>query len=635
MNKRSRKTKGLSHRLIALLLCCFCLLAAMPGGAVAFATDAEPAAAESAAVQPAESQSEGSAASETSQEPESTVEPSAEATEPAVEPSAETTESAAEPTESAEESVEKSAADRLFERLVACATMDELNDALDNLTDEEQDLLDQFTEEQNAELEAKMESLGGYAVDTLDNRTLSIQQGGSASVEIDNMSSLLSYTCADNTGAYVPGITASLERGARNQVKGYKVTVDTSVAQGTYTLTVNYKVSDWFFGWFSTPKSDTVTVTVTEAKEENAQVYYLKTPTSDPDSNDTSEWGSCIGNNGRVKIGGATWVNNKNVFNPGTYVTDMPEGVEKQADGSWFMPKSNYNEHYKTIFRAYKTQLENELSVELEENDIEAIYLIPYKISKENGTSPDKHIDCKVSIKTSKVYAAVFWVETPNGEMTQVDAKNYKKTDGVAKTNKAPTDNNGKYPATMEVDGVTYKFDGWYNEAGEKISDDDWAYTPTEAELADGTVNFYAKYVEAYTTVTVGKVVSGNMGDQNKEFTFTVDGNSKTDEAKTFKLKHGNQKEITVGVGDIITITETSADGYTASYQIDEEEARTGNAAIIEVGQDGAKVVFTNTKDVTIDTGVVLDKLPYILILVIVAAGIVVVSRRRKSRAED
>ena len=39
MNKRSRKTKGLFHRLIALLLCCICLITAMPVSAIALETD--------------------------------------------------------------------------------------------------------------------------------------------------------------------------------------------------------------------------------------------------------------------------------------------------------------------------------------------------------------------------------------------------------------------------------------------------------------------------------------------------------------------------------------------------------------------------------------------------------------------
>lgn len=54
MNKRSRKTKGLSHRLIALLLCCVCLIAAMPISAIALAADATPVVEEIAIEKPTE-----------------------------------------------------------------------------------------------------------------------------------------------------------------------------------------------------------------------------------------------------------------------------------------------------------------------------------------------------------------------------------------------------------------------------------------------------------------------------------------------------------------------------------------------------------------------------------------------------
>ena len=52
MNKRSRKTKGLSHRLIALLLCCVCLIAAMPISAIALEADATPVVEEIATEKP-------------------------------------------------------------------------------------------------------------------------------------------------------------------------------------------------------------------------------------------------------------------------------------------------------------------------------------------------------------------------------------------------------------------------------------------------------------------------------------------------------------------------------------------------------------------------------------------------------
>ena len=58
MNKRSRKTKGLSHRLIALLLCCVCLIAAMPISAIALEADATPVVEEIATEKPTESTGE-------------------------------------------------------------------------------------------------------------------------------------------------------------------------------------------------------------------------------------------------------------------------------------------------------------------------------------------------------------------------------------------------------------------------------------------------------------------------------------------------------------------------------------------------------------------------------------------------
>lgn len=52
MNKNNRKKKGLSHRLIALLLCCVCLIAAMPISAIALEADATPVVEEIATEKP-------------------------------------------------------------------------------------------------------------------------------------------------------------------------------------------------------------------------------------------------------------------------------------------------------------------------------------------------------------------------------------------------------------------------------------------------------------------------------------------------------------------------------------------------------------------------------------------------------
>ena len=54
MNKKSWKTRMISRRLIALLLCCICLMGVAPISAIALEADAAPAAEETAAVEPME-----------------------------------------------------------------------------------------------------------------------------------------------------------------------------------------------------------------------------------------------------------------------------------------------------------------------------------------------------------------------------------------------------------------------------------------------------------------------------------------------------------------------------------------------------------------------------------------------------
>ncbi len=330
-----------------------------------------------------------------------------------------------------------------------------------------------------------------FNVQTIAVATYTIVQGGSQTVTVSNMS-----TRGFNYSSEQSGITASTS--GSGSAKGYTISVASSVPAGTYTLTVTYRKSN-----SSNSYTDTLTIHVTAAGSEQALVYYLKTPTSNPDSNETGEWCSSAIGTGTVNTASATWINNKNIFTPGSYVTGMPSGLTAQGDGSWKLTKQAYPTDFSAIFNAYKTKLQEELKVTLTEDDIEAIYLTPYKISKNNGSTPDKHIDCTISIKTKNVFSAVFWVDFPDGTRKQADAKNYKMTNGtaetIAKTTKAP--DGGTYPETMTVDGVEYTFDGWYNENGDKIDDSSWPYAPNETELADGTVNFYAHYTEKQVTL--------------------------------------------------------------------------------------------------------------------------------------
>lgn len=150
----------------------------------------------------------------------------------------------------------------------------------------------------------------------------------------------------------------------------------------------------------------------------------------------------------------------------------------------------------------------------------------------------------------------------------------------------------------------------------------------------------------------VSKTVTGNLGDKNKYFEFKVTltgeegktyadsyavsgannaGNPTSVEVKagekkeyTFKLKHGDTIRIkNLPYNVTYTVTETAAEGYTTT--------KDGDTGSISAADQTA--AFTNTKDGSIDTGVVLNNMPYILVLAVLAAGVAVFIIRK--RRED
>lgn len=147
----------------------------------------------------------------------------------------------------------------------------------------------------------------------------------------------------------------------------------------------------------------------------------------------------------------------------------------------------------------------------------------------------------------------------------------------------------------------------------------------------------------------VSKTVIGNLGDKNKYFKFTVtltgeegktyadsyevtggsaDANNpttvKVGTSTTFKLKHGDTITIAnLPYGVTYTVTETAAEGYTTE--------KTGDTGKINAADQAAE--FTNTKAGEVDTGVVLNNMPYILVLAVLAVGVAVFIIRK--RRED
>ena len=569
-----------------------------------------------------------------------------------------------EPTEGEEQIIYTTDAqtpEALYERLMAVTSLEEMNSLLENLTGEQNAMLDEFSEEQNAALEAKMAELGAYEISTLANRELKITQGGSASVTVSKNTNI--YDVKSELTNPATGEKPDISFSRNDSWRGYTVRVGAGVPAGAYTFTVTYSTrsyyfDDWQWKYTETEHTDTVTVTVEEAQPEEAMVFYLKTPTSDPDSNAQSQWGLTVGN-GSVKTNGATWTDNKNIFSPGAYVVSMPVGMVKQDDGSWYLPRKatdsngneiDYSSHYSAIYNAYKSELEKELKIALTSvNDIEAIYLIPYKISRNNTSTPDKHIDCIISVKTTKAFTARFWVKTPGADRyTLVDSRNYRMEDSVGITDKAPT-NGGEYSEIITTADGVYRFDGWYNENKEKVSDDAWPYPPNSTELNDGAVDFYAHYTPAEATLTIKKVVDGNMADHGKTFTFTYyyEGMEVSAENAKFELKHNEETTLNVPYGTTITITETAGGcGTSWSYTYKDANEKDVVGSALEISEDGSvktctltvsantTLTCTNTMHITPDTGIFLDSWPYFVALALVAAGAALLFARRRRDAD-
>lgn len=243
-------------------------------------------------------------------------------------------------------------------------------------------------------------------------------------------------------------------------------------------------------------------------QEESAAVFLLKTPTSRPGSNDPSQWAPDNSECkwvGKVKTYGAAWEDNgKNILtNVSDYVVSWPGGATGDA---WSLkPGDDYwDEVVDEIWDEYKDTIEKQTGITgLTQEDLESIVVTPYKISRNNGTKPDKHIDCIISVKSRKNFTARFNVRAPGEDDYSIrESREYQSGERVEETT-------ADIKKEFDIGGVRYVFDGWYKELPgsvtdepdpkEKVSQDEWekGYEPTDEELENGVVNFYAHYVLA------------------------------------------------------------------------------------------------------------------------------------------
>lgn len=204
------------------------------------------------------------------------------------------------------------------------------------------------------------------------------------------------------------------------------------------------------------------------------------------------------------------------------------------------------------------------------------------------------------------------------------------------------------------ADGTVYTFKGWYTDEN----------CTTKADFVNGTISadttFYAKYVPASANLTVTKTVTGKLGDTNKAFTFTItkaDGTSanitdanveisEADSAKVewlrngkFTLKDGASiifKNLPSGEYKVIE-EDYSGEKYDTSWQIgtDGEVYEKNSTATVTIGTTEQTVHFTNHRTLEPDLGVLLDTLPYIVILAVVAGGVALLMLRKRRKEDD
>lgn len=188
------------------------------------------------------------------------------------------------------------------------------------------------------------------------------------------------------------------------------------------------------------------------------------------------------------------------------------------------------------------------------------------------------------------------------------------------------------------------------------------------SDKSDGFTNTYAT-----NDLTLEKNVTGNQGDRDKYFAFTVnisdavagtiytvdltdadespmvDGTGETNPASltvaaggtvkaTFYLKHEQSiviQGLTSGTKYTITETDYSADGYTTTNTDNTADGADGKTTGQHaMGTVDHTVTFTNDKDGAIPTGILLETTPYLVMGGVVVVGLValVATRRRRAR---
>lgn len=216
------------------------------------------------------------------------------------------------------------------------------------------------------------------------------------------------------------------------------------------------------------------------------------------------------------------------------------------------------------------------------------------------------------------------------------------------------------------IDGKEIKYDPTALKQMKLADPSDWTHVATLSYDITGGINPEIKVTNDYkpnsSDLTVAKTVTGLLGDHEKQFSFTLSFDPTIDPEKlakitwtksdgtegaltsyTFTLAHG-QNIVFHGIpaGVTATVTEESYDNYKTKYKIHDTGAlfdwnspEENNAASVTINATAKTIQFLNHNNAEPDMGVLLDTLPYILILVVVAGGGVLLFLRKRKNDDD
>lgn len=209
-------------------------------------------------------------------------------------------------------------------------------------------------------------------------------------------------------------------------------------------------------------------------------------------------------------------------------------------------------------------------------------------------------------------------------------------------------------PIKPAADGTVYKFEGWYTDKN---------FTPESkfdftADTISADTTFYAKYVPASANLTVTKTVTGKLGDTNKAFTFQIldaSGNPVTLTTGNYEFSNTNGALLNGGINGKFTLKDGASitfknlpsgeykiveedytgEKYETSYVVDSGTSTDGQEATVTIGTDAKQINFTNHRTLEPDLGVLLDTLPYLVILAVVAGGVALLMLRKHRKEDD